>query len=370
MAVSFKVEDVVISALRDRAMFNTFAGNQSYVIEGVGQELQVNYSSQSFVVELLSGEAVICGGSMMSEGEENTLTLGANETGYVVIRVDLSQTGENICQLYKTPSLVQGNINNGSDYIYDLPLYQYATNGNGVQNFNDVRNIKSSAISFDNLDTTISGMGAGKTLKTLKQEDGLISATFQNISITKSQVSDFPTIPAAVAVKGNAESSYRTGNVNLTPANIGACPSAISSQTQQASSDCFVLTDNTDSQKVIRSKIALGSSTTTFLRNDGSWATPPTPASTFYGIDTASAAIKSGTTGDVTWTATQDCWCIATGEQQNDGEMKITIGNVVVAKAGSNGNVRNLATINAPIKSGQVVKITGQASYAFYKIKA
>ena len=33
-----------------------------------------------------------------------------------------------------------------------------------------------------------------------------------------------PTIPAAVSVKGNAESSYRTGQVNLTPANIGAAP--------------------------------------------------------------------------------------------------------------------------------------------------
>lgn len=31
-----------------------------------------------------------------------------------------------------------------------------------------------------------------------------------------------PTIPPAVSVKGNAESSYRTGQVNLTPANIGA----------------------------------------------------------------------------------------------------------------------------------------------------
>lgn len=35
-------------------------------------------------------------------------------------------------------------------------------------------------------------------------------------------LSNKPTIPAAVAVKGNAESTYRTGNVNLTPANIGA----------------------------------------------------------------------------------------------------------------------------------------------------
>lgn len=39
-------------------------------------------------------------------------------------------------------------------------------------------------------------------------------------------LSDTPTIPAAVAVKGNAESSYRKGNVNLTPANIGAVPTA------------------------------------------------------------------------------------------------------------------------------------------------
>lgn len=30
-----------------------------------------------------------------------------------------------------------------------------------------------------------------------------------------------PTIPAAVRVKGNAESTYRTGDVNITPANIG-----------------------------------------------------------------------------------------------------------------------------------------------------
>ncbi len=35
-------------------------------------------------------------------------------------------------------------------------------------------------------------------------------------------LTDKPTIPAAVRVKGNAESTYRTGNVNLTAANIGA----------------------------------------------------------------------------------------------------------------------------------------------------
>ena len=37
----------------------------------------------------------------------------------------------------------------------------------------------------------ITGFGAGKTLKTLTETDGKIAATFQDISITKSQVSDF-----------------------------------------------------------------------------------------------------------------------------------------------------------------------------------
>lgn len=49
-------------------------------------------------------------------------------------------------------------------------------------------------------------------------------ADFKNVAFTGSynDLSNKPTIPAAVAVKGNAESTYRTGNVNLTPANIGA----------------------------------------------------------------------------------------------------------------------------------------------------
>ena len=42
-----------------------------------------------------------------------------------------------------------------------------------------------------------------------------------------------PTIPAAVRVKGNAESAYRTGDVNLTAENIGALPS----NTKYAASD-------------------------------------------------------------------------------------------------------------------------------------
>lgn len=53
------------------------------------------------------------------------------------------------------------------------------------------------------LDGSISGSaGAGKTLTAFSQTNGVVSATFGNISITKSQVSDFPTL-ATVATSGS-----------------------------------------------------------------------------------------------------------------------------------------------------------------------
>jgi hypothetical protein len=53
-------------------------------------------------------------------------------------------------------------------------------------------NGKAGAAALGTLDVSnISGFGAGKTLATLTETDGKIAATFQNISITKSQVSDF-----------------------------------------------------------------------------------------------------------------------------------------------------------------------------------
>ena len=67
------------------------------------------------------------------------------------------------------------------------------SNDSGFQNASDVSTAISTAIG--GLDVTTSGAGAGKTLSALTETDGKISATFQNISITKSQVSDFPAIP-------------------------------------------------------------------------------------------------------------------------------------------------------------------------------
>ena len=52
------------------------------------------------------------------------------------------------------------------------------------------------AAALGTLDGTVSGSaGAGNTLTAFSQTDGKVSATFGAISITKSQISDFPTIP-------------------------------------------------------------------------------------------------------------------------------------------------------------------------------
>ena len=153
MSVSFKNDNVEISAIRDRAMFHTFAGNQSFVIKDIGDELAITHSSSSFVVSIGTGEAVICGGSTLVEGT-NEITLNQNENGYIVIRVDLAQTGDNICQFKAVPSLVQENIND-EGYIYDFPLGRYTTNGSGVNSFTDQRVIRNNIT--DNVVKTIDG---------------------------------------------------------------------------------------------------------------------------------------------------------------------------------------------------------------------
>ena len=75
---------------------------------------------------------------------------------------------------------------------------------------------------IDALDGTVSGSaGSGKTLTAFSQTDGKVSATFGNISITKSQVSDFPTL-ATVATSGNYTDLTGTPTIPSTASEVGA----------------------------------------------------------------------------------------------------------------------------------------------------
>lgn len=155
--------------------------------------------------------------------------------------------------------------------------------------------------------TDISGFGAGKTLATLKEENGKISATFQNISITKSQVSDFS------HAHGNIQNGGTLQTNDITIAN----------------GDKLVVTDSSDSSKVARASIAFdGSTTTQALTKAGTWATfnnyshPAGSAPSKTGVPTANATPGFGGTFKVNQITTD-----ATSHVSAVTERTITIPN-------------------------------------------
>ena len=143
------------------------------------------------------------------------------------------------------------------------------------------------------LDGTVSGTaGSGKTLTAFSQTDGKVSATFGNISITKSQISDFPTIPtvndATLTIQKNGTnvktftanaSSNVTANITVpsTAADVSAVPTSRTVNGKSLSADITLKFSDLDSKpttiagygitdaKISSGTITLGTSTITPL---------------------------------------------------------------------------------------------------------
>ena len=120
---------------------------------------------------------------------------------------------------------------------------------------------------------------ASKTIDKISETDGKISVTFKDISITKSQVSDFPTTMTPA--------SHSHGNIT----NTGTIGTAGKKKL------VIVGTDNK-----VTTGAEIGSTTTTFLNNAGNWGTPANNAVThtlkntakFYVTGTESATGSTG----------------------------------------------------------------------------
>lgn len=81
-----------------------------------------------------------------------------------------------------------------------------------------------------------SNIAANKTIKSWSETDGKVSITTQNISITKSQVSDFPTIgngTLTIQKNGSNVATFTANQTGNATANIGV-PTALSDLTQNA----------------------------------------------------------------------------------------------------------------------------------------
>ena len=122
-------------------------------------------------------------------------------------RADIKTLQDSV--LYKTGGTITGNLQvNGTlkGYTWDLSTnnttdtWVPVLNGSTIQHRVVPKNIDTSITNITRNGTTFTATRANGSTFTFTQQD--------NNSLT--------------GVKGNAESSYRTGNVNLTPANIGA----------------------------------------------------------------------------------------------------------------------------------------------------
>lgn len=93
------------------------------------------------------------------------------------------------------------------------------------------------------LDGSVTGSaGASKTLTAFSQTDGKVTATFSNISITKSQISDFPTIPTV----NNATLTIKKNGTNVSTFTANASSNVTADITTDIwSSSATVQSDNT-----------------------------------------------------------------------------------------------------------------------------
>lgn len=116
------------------------------------------------------------------------------------------------------------------------------------------------ATAIEGLDGNITGTaGAGATITALDETNGIVTATFAPISITKSQITDFPTSMTPTShTHGNIQNGGTLQTNDITIAN----------------GDKLVVTDASDSNKVARASISFdGTTTTQALTKAGTWVT-------------------------------------------------------------------------------------------------
>lgn len=138
-------DQVLYTAEELGAVLRTFSNNTDYIIKGIGNQMAMTSSSSSLQVTVKTGEAVMCGRFVMIKSNE-TITLPANTTGKLVLRIDLTQPVTFEGKLaYVTGSAKSDNLNNTGTGQYDLVLAEFVTGASGVTTLTDKRVISDSS---------------------------------------------------------------------------------------------------------------------------------------------------------------------------------------------------------------------------------
>lgn len=248
-----------------------------------------------------------------------------------------------------TPSAVGPSASVGTstkvaraDHVHNIVVGEGDSNGQvkvGGQNAS-VKGLKSAAYTESSAYATSSHSTPKATTSTQGHTklsdatDGTAAAASGGTAATPKAVSDALTAAKAytdtavsaidagvTGVKGNSESTYRTGDVNITAANVGAAASShthgnitnggdiTATAPTVASGDKIIINDESASK--ITNGPSFGTSTTTYLRNDGTWQTP---TGTTYNDFTGATSSVAGAHGLVPAPATADEYYVLSGD--------------------------------------------------------
>lgn len=258
-----------------------------------------------------------------SSGTGQTITIPDNNTTYTF------DTGANNGQIKVTPS--GGTAQNVSVKGLGTAAYKAITDTYSSTG-TDATSGKAVAAALGTLDGTVSGTaGASKTLTAFSQTDGKVSATFGNISITKSQVSDFPTLGTAAAK--NFTTSVTSGSADLVTS--GAVATAI---------------DNLPEPMIFKGTLGTGGTITTLPT-----ASASNEGYTYKVITAGTYASQAAKVGDVFVSNGSEWVIIPAGDTDSDTWRAIKVnGTQLLGSAISTGAVN--------FKNGSNVTVTGSGN--------
>lgn len=248
----------------------------------------------------------------MTVGNATTATkLGSSTLGSGTKPIYLSSGTATECSTYAGGTAV--TLNNSSKAASTASFY--APTAGGTANYVLIGNGTTSAPTW--AEKAPKATTADTATKATQDSDGnAINATYFKSSGNVTLVSNtatkigtqngadvkltLPSIPAAVSVKGNAESSYRTGQVNLTPANLGisATTSSVTvGSTTFNNTDTKVTQTNTDTSSNAQYRLLMSATADDTTRTEGArkstyaWFNPSTQTLGSQKFNVAGAAV-------------------------------------------------------------------------------
>ena len=141
--------NIPIPVRSDAVLYDALAGKVDFVFKNIDEEFAITYSESSLKVKLGTGGCLICGRHVFNDStDEISLVLSPNDSGYLVIRYDLTQSAGHEVSFKAVSALETGDLNN-TGTKKDLVLGKYTTNENGVSQYTDLRSMRSNTVTIN-----------------------------------------------------------------------------------------------------------------------------------------------------------------------------------------------------------------------------